>query len=151
MERSGISMAHYVINYCNEQDMPISNLKLQKLLYYIQAAFLCDKKKAFADDICPWKYGPVVEAVYHEFKMFVNHIIDEKMPEVTLSEKESVLANKVIDSYKNYTALEMVNKTHMEAPWKNAYNNNDDVIKPEDIKAYYMRDSEKIYGVHLSR
>lgn len=39
-----LEICRHVINYSNEQDYGISNLKLQKVLYLIQAYFLIDKK-----------------------------------------------------------------------------------------------------------
>ena len=60
-----ISVAKYIINYSNSIDSPISNLKLQKLLYYVQAAFLVEEgKKCFCDEIVAWAFGPVVPDVY---------------------------------------------------------------------------------------
>ena len=38
-----MDIAQYVVNYSIEKDNPVSNLKLQKLLYYIQDAFLVEK------------------------------------------------------------------------------------------------------------
>ena len=40
-----LEVCRHVINYSNEQDYGISNLKLQKVLYLIQAYFLIDKTK----------------------------------------------------------------------------------------------------------
>lgn len=39
----------------------ISNLKLQKLLYYAQGCYLALRDKSlFCDNILAWKHGPVV-------------------------------------------------------------------------------------------
>ena len=47
----------------------ISNLKLQKLLYYAQGSFLAvTDSPLFDDPIVAWQHGPVVESVYHEYK-----------------------------------------------------------------------------------
>ena len=63
-------MAKYIIKYCNKSNLPISNLKLQKLLYFIQAAFLVEKGHAcFPDEIEAWDFGPVVPAVYYKYKI----------------------------------------------------------------------------------
>ena len=35
-----LDVARYIINYSNEKNYGISNLKLQKLLYFVQAFFL---------------------------------------------------------------------------------------------------------------
>ena len=39
-----LDVCRHVINYSNEHDYGISNLKLQKILYFIQAYFLTKKK-----------------------------------------------------------------------------------------------------------
>ena len=41
-----LEVCRHVINYSNEQEYGISNLKLQKVLYLIQAYFLIDKTKS---------------------------------------------------------------------------------------------------------
>ena len=37
---SALSMAKYIIDKCTKDEYPISNLQLQKILYYIQREFL---------------------------------------------------------------------------------------------------------------
>ena len=47
----------------------ISNLKLQKLLYYAQGTSLSILgRPLFADPIINWQHGPVVSTVYHQYK-----------------------------------------------------------------------------------
>ena len=47
----------------------ISNLKLQKLLYYAQGCYLALKNEPlFNEQIVNWAHGPVVEEIYHEYK-----------------------------------------------------------------------------------
>ena len=66
-----IDVARYVINYSQEIGSPVSNLKLQKILYFIQGIYLSTlDKPCFSDDIEAWGFGPVISDVYHEFKGF---------------------------------------------------------------------------------
>lgn len=68
-----LEVCRHVINYSNEKEYGISNLKLQKVLYFIQAYFLIDKTKnapCFDDKIEAWNFGPVVPAAYHEYKQY---------------------------------------------------------------------------------
>lgn len=146
MKRSAIDMSYYIVNYCNENWIEISNLKLQKLLYYVQAAFLVSGNEAFEDEIRPWRYGPVVSDVYQEFKIYVNRDIDDIFPDIPLEENEKKIVDKVIESYRYYTPPQMINKTHNEEPWKNAYSNRDNVIAKETIREYYNRHKDFLYG-----
>ena len=50
----------------------ITNLKSQKLLYFVQAmCLMIFDKRAFPEKILAWPYGPVVNEVYQQYKQ--NH------------------------------------------------------------------------------
>ena len=40
---NALLVANHIVKYCNSKNHPISNLKLQKLLYFVQAEFLVSK------------------------------------------------------------------------------------------------------------
>lgn len=62
-----LSIAKYAITKCVKDGCPISNLQLQKILYYVQKLFLLRGKIAFYDKIEAWQFGPVVPTVYYQF------------------------------------------------------------------------------------
>ena len=134
--------------------MPISNLKLQKLLYYIQAASLVETgNPAFSDKITAWRYGPVVESVYYAYRIHINnnidHPIDLSQRAVQIQEistGDQLVFKKVINSYEDYDSFAMVRKTHSETPWREVSGRNGNEITIESIKEYYMNHREKIYG-----
>ena len=75
---SAVDVARYIIWYCKRQGYSISNLKLQKILYFVQAEFLVNTgKPCFSEEIEAWDFGPVVPEVYHEFKFSVVQIFLE--------------------------------------------------------------------------
>ena len=54
---SALEVARHIINYVNSNDQLLSNLKLQKLLYFVQAEFLISQERiCFTDDIAT-RYG----------------------------------------------------------------------------------------------
>lgn len=64
-------VANYVIKRSNELGYNINNLKLQKILYFLQAEYLSEEgNRLFDEDMEKWKYGPVTPSVYHEYKIF---------------------------------------------------------------------------------
>lgn len=68
-----LDVCRYIINYSNENDYGISNLKLQKILYFVQAFFLISsesKNPCFVEKIEAWDLGPVVPEAYHEYKQY---------------------------------------------------------------------------------
>ena len=47
----------------------ITNLKLQKLLYYAQGYFLAKKNTSlFEDDFLAWEHGPVIRKIYNKYR-----------------------------------------------------------------------------------
>ncbi len=160
---SVMDVANYIVDYCIDESMPVSNLKLQKLLYYVQAASLaeCDKRM-FRDEISAWKYGPVIETVYHNFKWYVDREItecsSERIPGAGLADGKDYdpadkldagakeLIERVVDSYRDYSALGMVRKTHEEEPWKMAVEGGEDFIDTDEIRGFYKNNRELIYG-----
>ena len=67
-----IDVARFIINYGYEHYMFINNLKLQKLLYFIQLQFLIidHKRPCFKDNIEACQFGVVIPNVYREYKHY---------------------------------------------------------------------------------
>jgi len=97
----------------------ISNLKLQKLLYYMQGFHLAVfGTPLFNNDIYAWQYGPVVPEVYHKYKDNNNLGIMPEGKIITLEDKEEKLFDEVFDVYGEYSAIGLMNLTHREPPWE---------------------------------
>lgn len=119
----------------------ISNMKLQKLLYYAQGSFLAVKgSPLFEDDIVAWQHGPVVEAVYHQYKCNgANGIHYEKdFDFFEFSEEENELLSEVYATFGQYSAWKLRNMTHEEMPWKSTAQNN--VISKEKIMQFFKQE-----------
>ena len=97
----------------------ISNLKLQKLLYYMQGFHLAFfETPLFDDDIFAWQYGPVVPEVYFKYKQNGNSGIESEGNIIELDDKEEKLFDEVFSVYGEYSAIGLMNLTHEESPWK---------------------------------
>ena len=116
----------------------ISNLKLQKLLYYAQGCYLgLYNEPLFDEELLAWRHGPVVDCIYQEFKKFSSNGIkcDEK-PQVHFSVEAENVMKWVYDEFGQYTAWRLRNMTHQEAPWLKTEQN--DVISKELIRDYFL-------------
>lgn len=130
-------IASYIIRKCLKLEKEINNLQLQKLLYYTQAAFLIKvNKPAFNDDIVAWKYGPVVEKVYQEYKCDSNRAIyDFILYKESIADKDKALIDEVILAKVDYSAFELVKQTQEELPWLDTDMN--EIISISKIKDYF--------------
>ena len=141
-----LDVCKYVIDYSNEKEYGISNLKLQKILYFIQAYFLIKQPSrcCFDDKIEAWDFGPVVPKAYRKYKQFgssdIPTIIDFEKSDsndcITCDDKN--LIKTVIDKFADYSATDLVGLTHTQSPWIDAYiPHMNREITPEAIKEYF--------------
>ena len=93
-----LDVAIYVINYAHDADCgeSMSNLKLQKILYYIQAAFLVEKnRECFKAVIIAGEFGPVIPEVYQKYKIYGRRGILERKGIYVYEESFSFLFRQV--------------------------------------------------------
>ena len=62
-----MDLANYIVDKCIKDNAPITNLQLQRILYFVQKDFLKKGSQAFSDYIEAWEFGPVVPNVYYYF------------------------------------------------------------------------------------
>lgn len=128
--RSARDISNWLLMWADEEegeDAGLTNLKLQKLLYYAQGHYLAQAgKPLFRDTIQAWAHGPVVPAEYHRLKEYGSGPIslDAASPEDfdwdAYRDIEGHLI-KVWNTYGKYAAWALREKTHQEAPWLDAF------------------------------
>lgn len=117
----------------------ISNLKLQKLLYYAQGVYLAMyDEPLFNENIVAWQHGPVVVSIYEKYKRFKARSIEEAdvSPVIVDSKAENILI-WVYNEFGKYTAWALRNMTHEETPWKSTPQNG--IISRDLIKNYFKK------------
>lgn len=121
-----MDVANYVIDYCNANQQYISNLKLQKILYFIQAEFLVAKEEpCFKEPIEAWDFGPVVPEVYYQYKVYGGGLIPApKSRKYFFNEQDKQLIQGIINECARYSSAALVDITHKQKPWKIAYDKN---------------------------
>ena len=115
----------------------ISNLKLQKMLYYMQGFHLAFfGTPLFEEEIKAWQYGPVVPSVYEEYKRYESKAIDlPEGPVIELTEDEEAVFDNVYDEYNQFSAVALMKMTHEESPWRSTEISQ--VIDKEKIKQFF--------------
>ena len=137
---SAIELAKNIIVYAGMHDYQITNLKLQKMLYYVQGYFSAKfGKDLFEEDLVNWAYGPVVPAVYYEYCSYgASAIKPEALSKLFngLTDKQTRYICKILDKCLDYTARELVSMTHAEAPWQNTSRNQ--VIEKAKLQKFFQ-------------
>lgn len=71
-EYTAHDIARYIVEYSNKRGKPVTNLQLQKILFFLQCSHMRKHggEPLFGDDFEAWKYGPVIPSVYFDYSPF---------------------------------------------------------------------------------
>lgn len=152
MEKDPIKVARYLLHKCIFYGDLITNLKMQKLLYYVYVWNLVKTgNPCFRVKFQAWPNGPVHPSVYRALKEYKSSPIGEEFTGINnkselkalgdeLGKDFVALIDKVYEKYGTKSAFELVSLTHSEAPWKNAMaREGRKEISDEDIVSTYGR------------
>lgn len=120
--------ANYMLYIMGDAFDDLTNMKINKLLYFAQGHYLSKYGKPLFDDgIEAWDHGPVIPAVYSAYKGNGDRPIkgydSGTLAEVS-PEAEEVLYG-VARRYGKYTASALRNMTHVVgSPWDQVYQMN---------------------------
>lgn len=150
--------------YILQKGGAMSHLKLQKILYYIQALHLAYFEHGIIDDeFEAWLHGPVSRKVYNNIKDLsvlyaeiaydVNQWNIGQTPDILIeaqvTSEQKELIDEVIEQYGKLTSSQLENLSHSESPWINARNGYgsadkcNEVISKDAMKKYYK---DQLYG-----
>lgn len=123
------SVAAYFLRLGEREEVHISHMKLQKLIYFAHGWCLAiSSKHLIEENIEAWKFGPVIGSVYQTFRSFGSAPITGPLT-INLSDFKDLesddfavdLIERVWSVYKQFTAFQLSEMTHMdESPWEKA-------------------------------
>lgn len=138
---SALEVANFIVKYSNDKNMPISNLKLQKLMYFVQAEFLVETgKPCFSEEIEAWDFGPVVPVVYRKYRVYgsanIPYFSMSLFSIISSTDRERII--EMIKQCARYSASKLVEITHNQTPWIESYSPYHNNIIPKDkIRAFF--------------
>jgi uncharacterized phage-associated protein len=114
-------VAEYFLSSADERAEGVSNMKLQKLLYYAQGFHLAMRgcEPLFKESIEAWWHGPVVRPVYESYRPFRKSYIKTDNPVDPQDYPPEIreILDCVYRVYGGLTASRLRNMTHDETPW----------------------------------
>lgn len=133
---SAMDISNYIIYKCNQENIFINNLKLNKLLYFVQKEHLKKHNRIlFIEDLLPYRYGASVENVYRVFKYYGRDNINEPIDKlIDIDEESKEIIDSIILKYRKCKSMEMVILSRKEESYKKAIKEKSNIIKIEWIK-----------------
>lgn len=137
-------IARYIIFSGKE----ITQLALQKILYYAQGFYKAFFGKfLFEDDCQAWAHGPVYVNIYERYKVFKsgNITIDYDKNKFDIADEKKEIIDAVVKYFGYYNGKALEKMSHYETPWINARQgllpteNSNNIISKEDIRKYFEK------------
>ncbi|KAA0989827.1 Panacea domain-containing protein [Dyadobacter aurulentus] len=143
-----IKVACYFVNLGIVDDVPLTNMKLQKVLYLANGMHLAlTEKPLLSDDIQAWRYGPVIPSVYNTFKGWADKPITAPQPSGDLNldaNTQSILLD-VWNITKSVDGIKLANWTHLPgSPWDEAVKRALNTTISPDLTKQYFKESFNI-------
>lgn len=137
---SAVDVANFVVAHENVKSRPITNLRLGKLLYFIQADFLVNKgRPCFKEDVIAWDSGPVVLEAYSEFKIYGGLQIprwdDNKVAKIR--EEDCGTISEMLDRLDNYSTRKLEEIIKAAKPYIRGRLRFNGKITNESLEEYY--------------
>ena len=134
--------------YIIHKGFDVTNLSLQKLLYYVKAfSYIFGGKDIIEDECEAWAYGPVFPDIYDKYKGLGSSVIEDYDKSIDydslLSSEERGVLDYVVDCFGIFNGKVLMKMTHKERPWIEArsgipeYAPSNNVIREEVILDYF--------------
>ena len=120
---TSVDVANYFLSLEGD-DGEISNLKLQKLVYYAQGFSLALLDgPLFNEPVEAWMHGPVIASLYRQFSQYGSNAIPApaRFDASVFTRAQKRLLDDVYDVYGQYTAWKLRQLTHEEDPWRDNF------------------------------
>jgi len=144
-----LNAANNFIERSINENIAISPMKLQKLLYFLYREYMRrTDNPLFSERFETWQYGPVLSRVYHAFKNYGSQSISDyytdsngntqKITDTTDNDFARAL-NDVWREYKAFTGIELSKLTHEpHTAWAKAWNSYNVFLNDDDIRSEAM-------------
>lgn len=114
-------LANHIIAVAQEKKLSITNLQLQKVMYFTIRLARLEKsenddelKKLYDKKFYVWKYGPVVPEIYDKYKKFGSNPITGNFSQ----DDEYIKWNANIENLLSISVFKLVNLSHNVEFWQ---------------------------------
>lgn len=150
-------VADYLIRAIHSRGSEVSNLQLQKLLYYAQGLFLAETGEPLFDaPLEAWKRGPVQPGVYNRFKGPEWRDVDDPPDSITDMPKDvQEHLDMIITAFGTIPPVELAEMTHRTDPWQLARGDlgprdrSSARISHENMKAFFEKFEDEILATEV--
>lgn len=154
----GRAIANYVLDFCDSRGRQVTNLALQKIVYFCHVWSLIElHRPLIRHKFEAWEFGPVLPYLYREFRNFDRSPIKGRATQIdpvdgqhrvvgyVLDSQTDSLLKEIVGFYSRLRASDLVELSHAEGgPWFHVWNHGGSVnpgmkIDDAEIVEFYSR------------
>lgn len=158
MAYDGREIANFILDFCESNKRSVTNLALQKLVYFCHVWSLVRfNKPLIRHKFEAWEFGPVLPYLYREFKHFDRSPINgrakrldpltgkSRLVAYSFDEETCRLLRETVEFYSRIGTKHLVELSHVEGgPWFNVWYHEATVnpgmaIEDDTIQNYYSK------------
>lgn len=122
----GLEVARYIVNLCLKHGRPVSNLRMQKIMYLAHVYYITKQNKPLIkDDFEAWNIGPIIPEVYWEYSIYASApIIPFYKEDADIDSEKIKVVEKLIINLSAKKPWTLVELTHLkDGAWDRTYRN----------------------------
>ncbi|MCU7943990.1 MAG: Panacea domain-containing protein [Candidatus Thiodiazotropha sp.] len=154
--RDGREVANYILDYADENGISVTNLGLQKIIYFCHVWYLVSTNRPLIkQNFEAWEFGPVLPYLYRFFNEFGDTKItaratklDHKtgnrvIARINIGKAEESLLESIVSFYSRLSVTQLVEQSHVSGgPWHEVWYHETKVnpgmqIRNQDILNFY--------------
>lgn len=129
LKYDALDIAKYIIRWCDKNELRITNLQLQKILFFIQKESIRKRGYGiFSNRIEAWQYGPVVPDVFYQFAGFgamklvlYEDLFSDVSPKDIIDDQSKEIIEGILREYIHVSPWDLVAKSHVSnGAWSNS-------------------------------
>ena len=129
LKYDALDIAKYIIRWCDKNKLRITNLQLQKILFFIQKESIRRRGYGiFSNRIEAWQYGPVVPDVFYQFAGFgamklvlYEDLFSDVSPKDIIDDQSKEIIEGILREYIHVSPWDLVAKSHVSnGAWANS-------------------------------
>ena len=164
MPYDGRAVANFVLDLGDERSRPLTNMQLQKIVYFCHAWSLVELRRPLVKhQFEAWEHGPVLQYLYRQFKDFGSAPIRKRAVELDritgnqvtaraefLAEDEYLIRQQS-EIYMSFSASQLRAISHVEGgPWERVWKTDAGIrvgmkIQDDSIACFYAANRNAFY------
>lgn len=152
----GRGVANFILDYGDNSNVIITNLGLQKLVYFCHVWFMVSTRRPLVKHhFEAWEFGPVLPYLYRDFKRFGDERITDRalkldvktgvrtVASIDLCSKKEAILTDVVRFLCRLSAGQLVDYSHVEGgPWHKVWHHEGKInpgmkISNDEILEFY--------------